>query len=126
VDASLRVRCARPGTPPGRRLLRVTLPLLEASANIALAVVAIAGALAAAVYTLSGTLSMAPLRATAAAGTHLAVLAALALAAFACRLILITYSLEISRDPSSGAQAFPAPTTSTCGFGSRSCNCLGC
>jgi len=83
-----------------------TLPLLDASANIALAVVVIAGALAAAVYALFGALSVAPLRATAAAGTHLAVLAAFALAAFAGRLILMTYSMEISRAASSG-RAFP-------------------
>jgi hypothetical protein len=84
-----------------------TLPLLEVSANIALGVVAIAGALATAVYVMSGALSLGPLRATAAARTHLAVLGALALVVLAGRLMLVTYSLEISRVPSAGAQAFP-------------------
>jgi hypothetical protein len=86
-----------------------TLPLLQAGANISLAVATIAGALAAAVYALSGTLSLAPLRATATARGHLAVLGAVALTGLAWRLILATYSLEISGTGSPGVTSFPGP-----------------
>lgn len=83
-----------------------TLPLLQTSTNIALAVVAIAGALAAVIYVICGVLSLRPLRATAAARAHLAALTALALVVLALRIYLISYSLEISRAPSRGQQ-FP-------------------
>jgi hypothetical protein len=62
-----------------------TLPLLNAAANCAVAITCIAVAVAAAAYVLSGAVSMAPLRVAAAARTHLAALAALALAALAWR-----------------------------------------
>ncbi|MCU1428616.1 MAG: hypothetical protein JWL83_2616, partial [Actinomycetia bacterium] len=84
-----------------------TLPLLQAGTNLVLTAVAIAAALAAAVYTLSGGLLTAPLRTTAAARAHLAVLWAVALVGFAGRVSLMTYSLEISRAASGGAQDYP-------------------
>jgi uncharacterized protein len=84
-----------------------TLPVLEAAADISLAVAMIASALAAAVYALSGVLSLAPLRATATATGHLAVLGAIALAGLSWRLILVTYSLEISGGGSTGVTSFP-------------------
>jgi hypothetical protein len=74
-----------------------TLPLLEASADVVLAVVVIAGAVAVVVYALSGAVSGPPLRVTRAARTHLAVLGAVVLLSVAVRLELVTYSLEISR-----------------------------
>lgn len=84
-----------------------TLPVLEASATIALAVMSIGILAAAAVYTVSGALSLAPLRVTPAAGMHLAVLGALALAGMAFRSFLLTYSLEVTRVGTPGVPAFP-------------------
>jgi uncharacterized protein len=84
-----------------------TLPLLEAAANCALTVTWIAVAVAAAAYVISGAVSMAPLRATAVSSTHLAALAALSLAAVACRLWLHSYALEVSTVASPGVTSLP-------------------
>jgi uncharacterized membrane protein (UPF0182 family) len=84
-----------------------TLPLLEAAANCALAVTWIAFGIAAAAHVISGAVSMAPLRATVGASTHLAALAALSLAAVAWRLWLISYALEVSTVASPGLTSLP-------------------
>jgi uncharacterized membrane protein (UPF0182 family) len=84
-----------------------TLPLLEAGANCALAVTWIAVFVAAATYVLAGAVSMAPLRAAAAARSHLAALAALGLAAVAWRLYLVPYELEVSTTASPGLTSLP-------------------
>jgi uncharacterized membrane protein (UPF0182 family) len=84
-----------------------TLPLLEASADVMLAVVVLAGVLAVVVYALSGAVSRAPLRVSGAARPHLAVLGAAVLVSVALRLELVTYSLEVSRVAPSGLTALP-------------------
>ncbi len=84
-----------------------SLPLLRVSANIALVVALVAIVLAAAVYALSGALSLAPRRVAATATAHLAVLGAIALAGLAWRLSLVPYSLEVSGSRSIGVTALP-------------------
>jgi uncharacterized membrane protein (UPF0182 family) len=84
-----------------------TLPLLNAVANCVLTVTCIAMAVAAAAYVISGAVSMSPLEVTALARTHLAGLAALALAALAWRLSLVPYALEVSTVASPGVTSLP-------------------
>jgi len=86
-----------------------SLPFLEKLSNLLILIAAMGSVVAIVIHTLTGAVTLRPLRATQPARVHLALLGSIALLLLSWRLHLATFSAELEQTHTGESQPFPGP-----------------